>query len=66
MDHERRQKPATNEAVLISLDQLSQTLEVMAQVISRLKNQLAATESKQPTSHDRRSTDVKEMSQVRH
>ena len=66
MDHERRQKPATNEAVLISLDQLSQTLEVMAQVISRLKNQLTATEPNQSISHDRRSTDAKDISQVRH
>ncbi|MDN3638836.1 hypothetical protein QWY82_08465 [Simiduia curdlanivorans] len=66
MDHERRQKPDLNEAVLISLDQLSQTLEVMAQVITRLKTQLAAPEPSQPSSHDRRSTDVKDLSQVRH
>lgn len=38
-DHQDLQQ----EAILISLDQLSQTLEVMAKVVNRLKQQMAET-----------------------
>lgn len=34
------------EAILISLDQLSQTLEVMAKVVNRLKQQMADASDK--------------------
>lgn len=41
MSHDRRNTPdPTQEALLISLDQLSQTLEVMGKVISRLRYQI--------------------------
>ncbi|AFU98751.1 hypothetical protein [Simiduia agarivorans] len=41
-DHQDLQQ----EAILISLDQLSQTLEVMAKVVSRLKQQIAENTDK--------------------
>lgn len=67
MPDERRHNSDLDEAVLIGLDQLSQTLEVMAKVVSRLKTQLASQSTDQNARHNRRSTDVvdvKEISQV--
>lgn len=70
MNNERRHKPEMDESILISLDQLSQTLEVMSQIVTRLKNRLEnAPPSQEPAGHNRRSTDkllidAKEMSQM--
>ena len=70
MNNERRYKPELDETILISLDQLSQTLEVMNQVVCRLKGQVENSTPlpKEPTGHNRRSTDKhldnKEISQI--
>lgn len=54
MDKPERSADIDLEALQIGLDQLSQTLEVMARVVGRLKHQIADSRP----AGERRSTDV--------
>ncbi|UTA47012.1 hypothetical protein L1F30_12655 [Simiduia sp. 21SJ11W-1] len=54
MEHDRRNNlDPMQEAMLISLDQLSQTLEVMGQVINRLRYQVEdMADTRPPTAEE--------------